>query len=189
MRQKLRAGVRLAIVAAAAYVLAPAAAAGDCDAGACGPRVSNGYGHRADCTAGHFGQKIYPLFETRYIKQFCGPTASPNSCFGYFKPQITPWGQACPLYADPAGAVAYGPTAAPPLTIPPAATTPAAPAPRPADIGPLPTIPTVPAPPADLPKPPSAPRLPSNLEPSARLPVGEAVDDAVWVPVSASVKK
>ncbi len=212
MRRKLRAGLRLAAVAAAGCVLAPAASADDCNTGACGPTLANGYGHQADCTAGHFGQKIYPVFESRYIKQFCGPTASPNSCFGYFKPQITPWGQACPLYADPAAAVAYGPTSpVTPAVIPPAATTPATPAPttpvtpapqpRATDRGQLPTIPIVPAPdpvrPGKLPKPPTGPLVPPKLEPSAQgltlPPVAEfsvsPTASPLWVPVSGAVKK
>ncbi len=154
-----------ALVAALACLLAPTAAfAQECDT--CGPRVGNSYsgGHDRNCN------RIYPRFESRYIRQFCGPHLSPDACFGYFKTQVTPWGQACPSYGGhtPPDAAAPGTpqaavTPAAPASIPPAA--PLA-APRPADA----PVPTVPAP--DAPKPPTAP-LPKLAIPNAPRPMPE----------------
>jgi hypothetical protein len=79
----------------------PAASAQNCCGGAgggCGPRSSNSAGG-GNC-GGILGRKAFPFSDEQYIRQFCGPHVAAGSCFGYFKPQITPWGQACPLYGD-----------------------------------------------------------------------------------------
>ena len=74
-------------------VLLPAwATAQDCES--CGPRLRNSFNlFNRGCNL-----RPYPQLETQYIKQFCGPHVSPDSCFGYFKPCVTSWGQACPNY-------------------------------------------------------------------------------------------
>ena len=51
-------------------------------------------GDKTQC--GHYGLKIYPLSDQRYIKQFCHPTICPGSCFGVFKQQWNRWDAACP---------------------------------------------------------------------------------------------
>jgi hypothetical protein len=68
--------------------------------GGCGPTVKNSAVTRSGHDCGHFGLMPNPRSELHYIKQFCGPHIVPGSCFGYFKPTITPWGDACPLYGD-----------------------------------------------------------------------------------------
>ena len=97
MRRTFRVGF-FSLIALGASV--PAATAQNCCGGAgggCGPRSSNSAG--SNC-GGLLGTKAFPFSDERYIRQFCGPHVAAGSCFGYFKPQITPWGEACPLYGD-----------------------------------------------------------------------------------------
>jgi hypothetical protein len=68
----------------------------DCANGTCGPRISRMSCVHGQSDCGHYGLKQNPLSEMRYIKQFCRPTISPDSCFGHFRNNITPWTQACP---------------------------------------------------------------------------------------------
>ncbi len=97
MRRMFRVGL-LSLIASGATV--PAASAQNCCGGAgggSGPRCGNSAG--SNC-GGILGMKAFPFSDERYIRQFCGPHVAAGSCFGYFKPQITPWGAACPLYGD-----------------------------------------------------------------------------------------
>ncbi|MGL6075092.1 MAG: hypothetical protein ACRC8S_13110 [Fimbriiglobus sp.] len=139
-------------VAAALLGAVQTASAQNCGTGKCGPAVGNSYSGRSEC--GHFGLKLYPRSELHYIKQFCGPHIVPGSCFGYFKPQITPWGQACPMYGD---AVAEAMNSGP-RTYTPAATTPETP-PSNNPSGPTPKLPE----PKTLPKDPMTPKIPDML--------------------------
>jgi hypothetical protein len=76
-----------ALAAACAAVLAGTASAQECK----GPNCP--------------GQKIYPKLESKYIKQFCGPTIIPGSCHGHFQTQWRKWEDACPNgNCDPAAA-------------------------------------------------------------------------------------
>ena len=98
MRRMFRVGL-FSLIACGASV--PAASAQNCCGGAgggCGPRSSNS-ASGGNC-GGILGMKAFPFSDERYIRQFCGPHVAAGSCFGYFKPQITPWGEACPLYGD-----------------------------------------------------------------------------------------
>ncbi len=98
MRRMFRVGL-LGLIASG--VTATTASAQNCCGGVgggCGPRSSNSAGG-SNC-GGILGMKAFPFSDERYIRQFCGPHVSADSCFGYFKPQITPWGAACPLYGD-----------------------------------------------------------------------------------------
>ena len=98
MRRMFRVGL-LGLIASG--VTATTASAQNCCGGVgggCGPRASNSAGG-SNC-GGVLGLKAFPFSDERYIRQFCGPYVSAGSCFGYFKPQITPWGAACPLYGD-----------------------------------------------------------------------------------------
>lgn len=103
MYSKIWTGARFIAAVAMSYGLwgsASVAVAQNCGAG-CGPLVGNSCAKRAsDC--GWLGLKIYPRMESRYIRQFCGPHICPGSCFGYFKPKITRWNEACPNYGEPA---------------------------------------------------------------------------------------
>ena len=97
MRPMFYAGL-LSLIASAA--MASTAAAQHCCGGVgggSGPRCGNSAG--SNC-GGILGLKAFPFSDERYIRQFCGPHVAAGSCFGYFKPQITPWGAACPLYGD-----------------------------------------------------------------------------------------
>ncbi len=98
MRRTFRVGLFSLI---ALGVSVPAASAQNCcggTGGGCGPRSSNS-ASGSNC-GGILGMKAFPFSDERYIRQFCGPHVAAGSCFGYFKPQITPWGEACPLYGD-----------------------------------------------------------------------------------------
>lgn len=53
-----------------------------------------------DKECGLCGLKQNPLFEKRYIRQFCKPTIGPSSCFGHFKTQWTPWNVGCPNWSE-----------------------------------------------------------------------------------------
>lgn len=44
---------------------------------------------------GQVDNKIYPLSENKYIKQFPGPRVSCGACFGFYKPSVRPWHEAC----------------------------------------------------------------------------------------------
>jgi len=70
-----------------------------CGAGGCGPSgcaglPSQGPAGKGPCST--CGQRMYPVFDNRYIRQFCKPTINPDSCFGHYKTQWTRWGQGCP---------------------------------------------------------------------------------------------
>lgn len=182
-------GMLLAAVALAAAATSNAAAQ-NCGAG-CGPRVGNSCVKRAsDCN--HSGLKQYPLSEKHYIKQFCGPHIVPGSCFGYFKPQITPWGQACPNYVgEPEIAHAYAPAITQPAVAPtpetpktapkvetPKVETPKADAPKV-----MPTIPTIPKVEEIPGKPPTTPILPGKLPaPAPVLPTIPKVEPSPIIP-------
>ena len=97
MRRTFRVGL-FSLIALGATV--PAATAQNCCGGVgggSGPRCGNSAS--GNC-GGILGLKAFPFSDERYIRQFCGPYVAAGSCFGYFKPQITPWGAACPLYGD-----------------------------------------------------------------------------------------
>ena len=88
------AGLALGLWAFAGTAVAQAPLAG----AGCGP---NGCGGPAQGPAGKgpcstCGQRMYPVFDNRYIRQYCKPTINPGSCFGHYKTQWTPWGGACP---------------------------------------------------------------------------------------------
>ena len=174
MRRMFRVGL-LSLIASGATV--PAASAQNCCGGVgggSGPRCGNSAS--SNC-GGILGMKAFPFSDERYIRQFCGPHVAAGSCFGYFKPQITPWGAACPLYGDArADAAASGlykyPSSAgaprePQVVTPPA--TPPSP-PKTSDTQPKPDLPrempksspeTLPSPKSVEPvKPPTAPLKP-----------------------------
>ena len=168
----------LALLAALGLPPAPVQAQ-NCGAG-CGPLLDNGSVKRSgDC--GLWGMKQYPLSELRYIKQFCGPHVVPGSCFGYFKPQITPWGQACPLYGDAVSdALNSGPRQF--ATAPTTNSTPLT-TPKPVETPKAAEVPKAVEAPKELPKtsdgvvppkapvvPPKPPTAPSKLDPGAFLP-------------------
>jgi len=168
----LRSGTTLLASLAIGAAASTHVAAQDCSTG-CGPRVGNSCATRvSDC--GHGGMKQYPLSEKHYIKQFCGPHIVAGSCFGYFKPQITRWGQACPNYVgepESVGTVVYTPIAQPAQAAEPVKETPkstplAAPkvdAPKVEPIKPMPTIPTIPKIEEVPGKPPTSPIVPGKL--------------------------
>ena len=84
---------RLALGAlAAAYLAAPAPAADKPLRSLFGPPAPK-------------APRTYPLAESRYIKQFAGPTISCGACFGYYHTQWKPWAEACnepgPVEAGP----------------------------------------------------------------------------------------
>ena len=174
MRRMFRVGL-LSLIASGATVTA--ASAQHCSGGVgggCGPRSSNSAGG-SNC-GGILGLKAFPFSDERYIRQFCGPHVAAGSCFGYFKPQITPWGAACPLYGDArVDAAASGlykyPTSVGAPREPQAPATPTAPPPKTSDTQPkeMPkATEALPAPksfdptkpPATPIKPPSAPITP-----------------------------
>jgi hypothetical protein len=159
----------LILALATTSLVAPRASAQNCCGGSgSGPRCGNS---ASGCLAGLLGIKQYPLSDARYIRQFCGPHIAPGSCFGYFKPQITAWGEACPYYGDArvdaansglhkyntppaAGTTATLPTSLPETTpVPPKATVPVPEVPE----APMPRTPDSAIPP----KPPSAPIVPT----------------------------
>lgn len=39
--------------------------------------------------------KIYPLSEQHYLKKFPGPRVNCGPCFGFYKPAVRPWHEAC----------------------------------------------------------------------------------------------
>ena len=97
MRRMFRVGLFSLI---SSSVTVSTAAAQNCSGGVgggSGPRCGNSAS--SNC-GGILGLKAFPFSDERYIRQFCGPHVAAGSCFGYFKPQITPWGAACPLYGD-----------------------------------------------------------------------------------------
>ncbi len=170
MRRMFRVGL-LGLIASG--VTATTASAQNCCGGVgggCGPRSSNSAGG-SNC-GGILGMKAFPFSDERYIRQFCGPHVSAASCFGYFKPQITPWGAACPLYGDArADAAASGL-----YKYPSSAGAPREPQQIPT--GTTPTPPAVPAPPrtSDTPPKSDAPReMPKTGE---VLPAPKVVDPA-----------
>jgi len=146
----------------------PSMAWGQSCTSGCGPRIANSCLARpAGC--GPHGMKQYPLSEWRYIKQFCGPHITPESCFGYYKPQITRWTEACPNYAGPpdVDSPIYQPaarTAAParPTETSPTPAQPANPAEKPTVTPPKVDLPKVDPPKVELPK--SQPLTPPKLE-------------------------
>ncbi len=95
--------------------------------------------------------KIFPLHDSKYSKQFCGPQICPNACFGYFPTAWRSWDAAC-------GA----PHVAPAAVVPPAPV----PAPAPAVVAPPPT----PIKPADKNPLPVPMNLPEAEKPQAANP-------------------
>jgi hypothetical protein len=80
------------------------------------------------------GRSSYPLSDWHYIRQFCGPTLQPGTCYGHFQTKWRKWEDHCP---NPGGCA----TAAPGVTAPPAV------------LVPQPTVPTPPPPlPQETPK-------------------------------------
>ena len=170
MRRMFRVGL-LGLIASAATV-STASAQNCCGGvgGGSGPRCGNSAS--SNC-GGVLGLKAFPFSDERYIRQFCGPHVAAGSCFGYFKPQITPWGAACPLYGDArADAAASGlykyPSSAGAPREPQAAPTPVAPATPPkTDLPremPKTSPETLPAPKSAAPtKPPTAPIAPPGV--------------------------
>ncbi len=97
------------------------ASAGTARAQSCATCEGGGAGGAVrEKTCGPCGLRQYPFSDKRYIRQFCHPTICPGSCFGYFKTQWTPWGQACPNWCgdDSAGVVGYGVPAGQPVLPP-----------------------------------------------------------------------
>ncbi len=95
------------------------------------------------------GRSSYPLSDWHYIRQFCGPTLQPGTCYGHFQTKWRKWEDICP---NPGGCA----TAAPELMAPPAVFVP-----PPA----IPTLPTQPplvpheTPKADPPKGGEVPKV------------------------------
>lgn len=101
---------RLALGAlAAAYLAAPASAADK-------PLRTLLGGSPAAAKA----PKTYPLAESRYIKQFAGPSISCGACFGYYHTQWRTWGEACnePQPVDPGPQKMIEPVEPVPVTVP-----------------------------------------------------------------------
>ena len=182
MRRMFRVGLLGLIASGVTATTAPAQNCSGGVGGGCGPRSSNSAGS-SNC-GGVLGMKAFPFSDERYIRQFCGPHVNSGSCFGYYKPQITPWGAACPLYGDAradaaaSGLYKYNTSAGAPRE-PQQIPTPPAPTPRTSDTPPksdlpreMPKTPEVPksgelAPksidPATPPKPPSVPVKPPSV--------------------------
>lgn len=138
---------------------------GNCATGTCG---------RKSC--GLCGLKQYPMSDKRYIRQFCGPTINPGSCFGHYKTQWTRWNDACPNWG---GGDLY------PTTVVHGAV------PQPAGPSPAPTTPIAPAPsssdasPKPLPTPKSTDNLPPLKEPEkAKPPVAPTTAPLTVPPVA-----
>jgi hypothetical protein len=111
MPRKVFTPVRLAAVVAAAGLAGTASAQAPPCGPSCGPAKSL-FGKKCP------EQKMYPVFDSHYIKKFCGPTVNPGTCFGFYHTQWRPWHEACnePVPPNP------GPTVYP---APPAPTEPA----------------------------------------------------------------
>ena len=149
-----------AVVACAGGVVAQTPGCAACNGKTVAGAVPNTIPH---CSK-HDGLTQYPLSEKRYIKQFCGPTICPNSCFGHFKTQWTAWPQACPGWpvegVDPAN---FGPNftryAPPPAEV-------AKPAAKADDAAPKVEIPAPASKPLELPpSKPAAPKSPLEVPP------------------------
>jgi hypothetical protein len=96
---------------------------------ACG--TSGGLFAKKDCP----GRHANPVFDSRYIKKYCGPTVNCESCFGFYRTQWRSWAEACnePEPETP-GPVVY-PPAAPAAEVPAEEAKPKAPEPKAVDPG------------------------------------------------------
>lgn len=94
---------RLAAVVVAAMTTGTATA----QAPTCGP-VKSLFGKKCP------EQKMYPVFDSHYIKKFCGPTVNPGTCFGFYHTQWRSWHEACcePVPPNPGPVTSPAPPAA-----------------------------------------------------------------------------
>lgn len=72
-----------------------------------GPVVGCPWGHCAAANHGTFGPALcaakpacvgrssYPLSDWHYIRQFCGPTLQPGTCYGHHQTKWRRWDEAC----------------------------------------------------------------------------------------------
>ncbi len=58
---------------------------------------------------GCVGRSSYPLSDWHYIRQFCGPTLQPGSCYGHFQTKWRRWDQICPGSPNPVQGTASPP--------------------------------------------------------------------------------
>jgi hypothetical protein len=150
------------------------------------------------------GRSSYPLSDLKYIRQFCGPTLLPGSCYGHFQTKWRKWEDHCPggdcasaaadPYAVPGGVMLSPmPTATPVQSMPAVPATPipeiprAAPTVTPNTVDPVapPKVPAIPktislTQPADLPTPPvPTPPVPVPSLPAAPTAVNPAAQSGV----------
>jgi len=75
------------------------------------------------------GRSSYPLSDWHYIRQFCGPTLHPGTCYGYYPTKWRKWEETCP--GGVCGTAAGGPDVllapAPIMAAPPGPITPLTP--------------------------------------------------------------
>ncbi len=68
---------------------------------------------------GCIGRSSYPLSDWHYIRQFCGPTLQPGTCYGYNPTKWRKWEETCASAGCASGAVAQEGLAPAPLMIAP----------------------------------------------------------------------
>lgn len=101
------------------------------------------------------GRSSYPLSDWHYIRQFCGPTLQPGTCYGHFQTKWRKWEDHCP---NPGGCAA-GADHSSPVLLPIPVSGPPIPVQPPAEV--------LPPPKGDVPKvdpvaPPKVPLVPKE---------------------------
>lgn len=103
---------------------------------------------------GCVGRSSYPLSDWHYIRQFCGPTLQPGTCYGHFQTKWRRWEETCAGAGCPAG-----PDRSSPVLLPAPLVSPPVPVPTPVQ----PQFEVLPPPKEDKPKDP--PKVPPPAEP------------------------
>jgi hypothetical protein len=91
---------------------------------------------------GCIGRSSYPLSDWHYIRQFCGPTLIPGTCYGHFQTKWRRWEEHCSDGSCAGGAVGVP---LPEVSVP---------------LAPPQTLPTTPTPPSGPPMPDPKPVVP-----------------------------
>ena len=109
--------IRILATTAVAVIGAAGALGQGCDTpGGCGNGPVYGTGalfapnkhhqkHMPDANHPLCATKTYPLSDWHYIRQFCGPTLNPGSCYGHYQTKWRQWSDICPQ-----GSLAYAPS-------------------------------------------------------------------------------